>query len=92
MGPHQSIICFFMSTGHGAAACMTRCRLDTSYESRTSAGSFNIRVNITGTNCPWVTRCFWMASNAPSGSNFSSTTVVMPPAWVCIDHTEGAVW
>ena len=33
-----------------------------------------------------------MASSAPSASNFSRTTVVMPPACVCIDHTDGAVW
>ena len=50
-----------------------------------------MRVNITGTNWPWVTRCLAIASRAPSASNFSITTVVMPPAWVCIDHTEGAV-
>ena len=45
-----------------------------------------------GTNWPCVTRCRWMASSAPSGSNFSMTTVVMPPAWIVIDHTDGAVW
>ena len=48
IGPHQSIICFLISTGHGAAACITRCRLDTSYDLRTFSGSFSILVNITG--------------------------------------------
>ena len=78
IGPHQSIICFLISTGHGAAACIARFRLDRSYEPRTASGSFSIRVNITGTNWPWVTRCRWIASRQPSASNFSSTTVVMP--------------
>ena len=91
IGPHQSIICFLISTGHGAAACITRSRLDRSYEVRMDSGSFSIRVNMTGTNCPCVTRWRWMASRQPSGSNFSNTTVVMPPACTVIDHTDGAV-
>ena len=44
-----------------------------------------------GTNWAWVTRWRWMASRQPSASNFSMTTVVMPPAWTLIDHTDGAV-
>ncbi len=44
-----------------------------------------------GTNCACVTRWRWIASSAPSGSNFSSTTVVIPPACALIDHTDGAV-
>lgn len=51
-----------------------------------------MRVNIAGTNWPCVTRCRWMASRQPSASNFSITTVVMPPACALIDHTDGAVW
>ena len=81
-----------ISTGHGAAACITRFRLETSYELRTDSGSFSIRVNIAGTNWPWVTRWRSMASKAPSGSNFSITTVGMPAACTLIDHTDGAVW
>ena len=92
IGPHQSIICFLISTGHGAAACITRFRLDRSYESRIFSGSFSIRTNITGTNCAWVIRWRSMASSVPSASNFSSTTVVTPPSWALIDHTDGAVW
>src|SRR5215218_1768846 len=91
-GPHQSIICFLMSTGHGAAACTTRCRLDVSYELRTSSGSFSIRTNIAGTNWPLVTRYFWMASRADSGSNLDMITVVTPMACALIVHKHGAVW
>ncbi len=86
------MICFLISTGHGAAACMTRCRLDMSYELRTDSGSFSILVNITGTNCPWVTWWRWIASSVPSASNFSMTTTGMPAACIVSDHTEGAVW
>jgi hypothetical protein len=92
IGPHQSIICFLISTGHGAAACITRRRLPRSYELRTLSGSFSMRVNIAGTNWPCVTRWRWMTSRQPSASNFSMTTVVMPPACALIDHTDGAVW
>ena len=86
------MICFLISTGHGAAACITRSRLDTSYELRTASGSFSIRVNITGTNCPCVTRWRAMASRVPSASKRSITTTGMPAAWNVIDHTLGAVW
>ena len=51
-----------------------------------------MRVNITGTNWPCVTPLRWIASRLPSASNFSITTVVMPPACIVIDHTDGAVW
>ena len=50
-----------------------------------------MRVNITGTNWPCVTRWRWIASRQPSASNLSITTVVMPAPWIVIDHTEGAV-
>src|ERR1700727_652459 len=90
--PHQSIICFLICTGHGAAACITRLRLDRSYESRTLSGNFSIRTNMAGTNWPWVTRWRWIASRVRCASNFSMTTVVMPADWIVIDHTDGAVW
>src|ERR1700749_3552850 len=92
IGPHQSIIDFLISTGHGAAACMIRSRQLMSYELRVASGSFSIRVNITGTNCACVTLCRLMVTKQPSGSNFSRTTVGMPPACTVIDHTDGAVW
>lgn len=63
-----------------------------SYELRTDSGSFSIRVNMAGTNCPCVTPWRSMAARQPSASNFSITTVVTPAACAAIDHTDGAVW
>jgi len=56
-----------------------------------AAGSFSIRVNITGTNWPCVTRCRAIASSAPSASKRSITTTGIPAACIVIDHTDGAV-
>ena len=69
IGPNQSIIWCFTSTGQGAAACRTHSRLETSYLARTSSGSFSMRTNMVGTNWAWVTRYCSISCSTPSGSN-----------------------
>jgi hypothetical protein len=90
IGPHQSIIRFLMSTGHGAAPWVTIRRLDRSYLARSVSGSRSSRVNMVGTNCACVTLCRSISARQCAGSNFSITTTVAPPRCSDMDHTRGA--
>lgn len=84
IGPHQSIIRFLMSTGHGATPWVTIRRLDRSYLARLASGSRSSRVNMVGTNCACVTLC----RSTSAGSNFSITTTVAPPRCGDMDHRQ----
>ena len=92
IGPHQSIIACFTSTGHGAAAWTTAFRLDTSYSARSASESLSMRTNIVGTNWAWVTWCCSMRASASAGSNRSITTTVPPSRCAPIDQARGAAW
>ena len=67
-------------------------RLETSYELRTDSGSFSIRVNIAGTNWPWVTPVALDGVQGAFGVELLHHDRRMPAACTLIDHTDGAVW
>lgn len=78
IGPNHSIMRRLTSTGQGAAAWMTHRRLETSYLSRTFAGSLSMRTNIVGTNWAWVTRCSSISRSTVSASNLRSRIDAAP--------------
>ncbi len=91
-GPHHSIIAFFTSAGHGAAAWMAIFMLLTSYLLRTSSGSLSMRMNMVGTHWLWVTLYFSMAARASSGSKRSIMITVPPTEFVTPQYRSGAAW
>ncbi len=74
--PHHSIILYFTSTGHGAAAWIMCSREDMSYLVRVSSGSASSRWNWVGTMCELVTLYFSMSWSISSGTHLSISTTV----------------
>ena len=78
IGPSQSIICRFTSTGQGAAAWITSFSVERSWAVRSASGNFSRRMNMVGTTCVIMIWYFSIAARKPAGSNFSITTTVPP--------------
>ena len=67
IGPHQSIICSFTGTGHGAAAWIAISSDDRSYLLRSLGGSLSMRLNIVGTSWLCVTWYFSISAQVVLG-------------------------
>src|SRR5262245_30458935 len=92
IGPHQSIIRRFTSTGHGAPACVTSRSDETSAAPRTSSGSASSRWNIVGTMLAFVTRYRATRSRNASGVQRSSITSSAPLSSAPHASAMGAAW
>ena len=90
--PSHSIHASFSHGGHGAARCHTTFNDDTSYRSRTSAGSFEMRAIIVGTTyiesgCQRSINC-----SVVSASKRPPSTTWLPARSAVIVQTNGPLW
>ena len=83
IGPHHSIICNLISTGHGAAAWIAHRCDDKSNCVRSASGSFSMRTNIVGTHWLCVTLYCSMNRSASIGSN-ASMQITVPPSRIVL--------
>jgi hypothetical protein len=83
----------FTGTGHGAAPCTTTRNDDTSAAARSSSGWFNMRLNMVGTRCVWVTLCSSMRRSVSDADQPSISTTDAPHViGACSDTPSGAAW